>query len=55
MEWLEIIEKLRIDLDHLEATLKAANYNDEVNMCVTRGFILNFTESLYPEGLTDER
>jgi len=49
MEWLEIINRLRDDLNGLEETLKAANYGNAVNLCVTRGFISNFAEDLYKE------
>lgn len=51
MEWMEIINKLRAELDYLEATLDnhVPPLNEYAKVMVTKGFITTFANNLYPE------
>lgn len=41
LNWLELINKLRGELDYIEGVLASSNYDDEVRLIVARGFIMN--------------
>lgn len=52
---MEIINKLRVELDHLEATLDNHEppLNEYAKVMVTKGFITTFANNLYPEAEDD--
>ena len=47
VNWRELINQLRKELNYIEGVLENSSYNEEVRLIVTRGFIMNFADSLY--------
>ena len=47
VNWRELINQLRKELNYVEGVLENSSYNEEVRLIVTRGFIMNFADSLY--------
>ena len=48
-DWRKLINQLREELNYVEGVLENSSYNKEVRLILTRGFIMNFADSLYKE------
>ena len=46
-DWHKLINQLREELNYIEGVLENSSYNEEGRLLVTRGFIMNFADSLY--------